>query len=264
VTKQKDSFINDILAAIKAWRIWLLLGWQDIQLRYRRSVIGPFWFTISMAVIIVSIGFVYGHLFRAKLDVYLPFLATGIITWGMISTMLNESTNAFIESETYIKQIKIPFLCFLLRVCLRNIIIFFHNILAFIPVVIFYHIPVNWYLLCLIPAFAIITLNCVFFGAVLAVIGARYRDFGQVITNLLQVAFYLTPIMWYPALMPERFRYLIDINPFAQFIDIIRYPLLGQPTSMHTWVFVLCFTFVGFLLCWYVFPKNRAKIVFNL
>src|SRR5438477_7497650 len=96
--------ISDIKDGLRGWRIWLLLSWQDIRLRYRRSSLGPFWITLSMAISIYTMGFLYGHLFKADLRNYYPFLAAGMLTWNLIYILIVDGTNAFIEAEDYLKQ----------------------------------------------------------------------------------------------------------------------------------------------------------------
>src|SRR5689334_17341702 len=73
---------RDLLSGIWDWPMWTTLGWNDIRQRYRRSVLGPFWITISMAVFITLLGVIYSHIFKIELQTYLPYLALGYIIWG--------------------------------------------------------------------------------------------------------------------------------------------------------------------------------------
>ena len=117
----------DIQSGFSEWRMCLLLAWKDIRLRYRRSHLGPFWITLSMGITIYSMGFLYGNLFGVKLSHYFPLLAAGMLTWALISTLILESTAAFVEADAYLKQMKLPFSTFVLRILARNFIIFFHQ-----------------------------------------------------------------------------------------------------------------------------------------
>ena len=76
---------RDLLAGVRAWPLWTMLGWNDIRQRYRRSVLGPFWITISMAIFIALLGVIYSHIFNIGLKTYLPYLSLGYIIWGFIS-----------------------------------------------------------------------------------------------------------------------------------------------------------------------------------
>lgn len=259
------SLVREELRAIFSHHlIWLTLGNQDIKLRYRRSSLGPFWITLSMMVTIYSMGFLYGHLFKMDLNIYFPYLASGIICWSFFSTIILESSNVFIESEGYIRNQESTISLFNMRLILRNIIIFLHNLLVFIPIIIFFHIKIGFYTLFIIPGLLIIVINAIFWGTLLGIIGTRYRDFSQIITSLIQVIFFVTPIMWMPTLLPEKYRWVIKGNPFNQFLDLIRNPLLNEPFSTLGFVEVILITLSGFILYSYFIKKYKSRIVFWL
>lgn len=256
--------LKEIQAIFKHWAIWSMLANQDIKLRYRRSTIGPFWITISMAVTIYSMGFLYSHLFRAHLATYFPFLATGVIGWAFISILLTEASNTFIESEAYIKNQESFFSLFIMRVTLRNFLIFLHNLVVFLPIAFYYQIGIGWATLALIPGLLILFINALCWGSLLAIIGARYRDFNQIITSLIQVAFFLTPIMWMPTLLPENLQWVVDYNPFNQFLNLIRLPLLNQSFTLQGLALVGGMTLLGFMLYAYFIGRHKSRIVFWL
>lgn len=256
--------IKDLLEGVKAWRIWGLLAWQDIRLRYRRSQLGPFWITLSMAVTIYSMGFLYGHLFKMNLQYYFPYLASGMLTWALISTTINDSTNAFIDASGYLKQTKLPYLLFVLRVVMRNLIIFFHNLIAVIPIIIFCKVPLGLPTFGFFLGIAIIALNGAIYGVILSMLGARYRDIAQVIVSFMQVIFFLTPIMWMAKSLPDKMQYVVKINPFAQYIDLIRSPLLGVWPSLYSYAITLILTILGFILMLFMFSRSRHRIVYWL
>lgn len=264
---KKNAYQNALLDLTKGllqWRIWFLLSWQDIRLRYRRSQIGPFWITISMGITIYTMGLLYSHLFAMKLDHYYPLLAAGMIPWALISSMMNESTQIFIEAENYLKQIKLPYTIFVVRVICRNFIIFFHNILIIIPIIIIFHVPINWHTLLIIPGLILIALVAFVYGKLLAMLGARLRDFGQVIGSLTQVIFFLTPVMWDPNILQPKYQWMVKFNPFAQFIELIRAPLLGNAPSLYAVNSTLILLAVGILITYTAFVKYRARIIYWL
>lgn len=111
----QSRILPELLAIYQQWFVWLTLASQDIKLRYRRSVLGPLWITISMAVTIYSMGFLYGKLFHVELKTYFLYLASGIIGWSYISSLLLESGQVFIESEGYIRNHESYVSMFLMR-----------------------------------------------------------------------------------------------------------------------------------------------------
>src|SRR5262245_33272407 len=73
----------DVIQGVKLWPLWGTLGWNEILQRYRRSMLGPFWLTISMAVMVVALGVVYAELFKQKIDDFVPFFCLGILLWTL-------------------------------------------------------------------------------------------------------------------------------------------------------------------------------------
>ncbi len=263
ISKQQQA-MTDVREGFAKWRIWLTLAYQDIKLRYRRSILGPFWITLSMAITVYSMGFLYAHLFHSAMQVYYPFLVSGMLAWALVSTTLTDLTDTFITTE--VKQIKLPYTLYIHRVLSRNFIIFLHNMLVMLPIFIFFHqtVKINGYTLLLIPGLAVIYGNSFIFGVILAMLGARYRDISQIIKSLIQVIFFITPIMWNPAILPAQDRYFVIANPFYSFIELIRAPLLGQAPTALNWIITLTLSFIGMLIGAQLFSRYRARIIYWL
>ena len=139
-----EHIYDEIKAMAIQWPIWLMLATQDIKLRYTRSSIGPIWATIRTAITIYTTGFLYGHLFKTNVNEYLPYIASGIIGWGFINTLIVESSSIYIESARYIKNQEVFLSVFMVRLVVRNLIVLFHNLIAFIPILLFFNVDVGW------------------------------------------------------------------------------------------------------------------------
>lgn len=252
--------LGDILDSFKSWRLWTTLGWHDIRLRYRRSMLGPLWITISMAVMIYTLGMVYSFLFKADITSYFPHLACGILIWNFFSSMTMEFVDGFVESAHLIKQIRLPFSTYILRILTRNFYIFLHNFLAVVPILIYYKAPVHP--IAAVLGLALFMMIGFVYGMALAMLGSRYRDIKQLVQSLLQVIFYLTPIMWMPTMLPERFQILIKLNPVQQMIQLIRAPLLGEFPSFYTCSYTLGLFLAGGVLLLTLLRKGRHRIAF--
>ena len=71
------------------------MGWYDVRQHYRRSVLGPFWLTLSMGIMVGALGFLYGGLFGHSMQDYLPYLALGLIFWGFMASFMTEGCTVF-------------------------------------------------------------------------------------------------------------------------------------------------------------------------
>lgn len=248
---------NDLISSLYLRDLWLYLAWQDIRLRYRRSTIGPFWITLSMGVFILVLGAVYGQLFKSDIDEYLPHLAGGFIVWHFISGLLNEYPNMFVDNARYIKDIKVNPLTILFRVVTRHIIIFAHNVLIIIGVYFYFDINPGISALLVLPGFILVAVNLTAIGVSLSLIGVRFRDVSLITQNIVQLMFFVTPILWFPRLVPAD-SWIVDLNPFAYYLDLIRSPLLGVPPMQESWL-VASSTFLLFSLIGTRLYRSRAK-----
>jgi lipopolysaccharide transport system permease protein len=269
VFQMRHSKINialtDITAAAKRYSLVGMLGWQDVRQRYRRSAIGPFWLAISMSVMIGTIGIVFGQIFKSPLQEFLPFLAVGIILWSFISTTVTEGCTSLIAAEGIIKQLPIPLFVHVMRTLWRNILILGHNIVIFPLVLLAVAKPLGVEALLSIPGFALLTLNLAWICLILSVMCARYRDLTQIIGSILQIAFYLTPIMWLPSLLPERSsNYLLDLNPFYHLMQIVRAPLLSQDVSALSWYVSAGMAVLGWSLAIMFYGHYKRRIAYWL
>ncbi|MCW5583007.1 MAG: hypothetical protein KIT56_03835 [Gammaproteobacteria bacterium] len=122
---QKKLAWQDIKSGLLNWRIWVMLAYQDIKLRYRRSVLGPFWITLSMAITVYSMGYLYSHLFHVQLAEYFPYLVAGMLSWSLISTTVTDTVETFTANDALLKQIKLPYSLYVHRVVARNLLSFF-------------------------------------------------------------------------------------------------------------------------------------------
>lgn len=223
------------------FRIGLTLGWQDVRQSYRRSALGQLWITIGMGVMIASIGVVFGMIFGQSMQTFLPYLASGIIMWGLLSGVLNEGSQAFIAAEGMIKQLPLPKLAHLVRVVWRNLLTTAHNIVIFPIVVLLVGASTSWAIL-LFPlgvALALIAISGL--ALVLAIIATRFRDIPPIVNSVVTVAFYVTPVIWQADNLGDNqlAHLLLGLNPFYHLLQISRLPLLGQMPTLENWALSL-------------------------
>ena len=245
--------------------IAVMLASHEIRSRYRRSVIGPFWLTISMGVMIACIGLVFGGIFNTPMDEYLPFLAAGIILWTFITGTINEGCTAFVSAEGMIKQLPIPLFVHVLRVVWRNVLMLAHHIVILPLVLLVMGKSVSVVALLAIPSFVLVVLCLSWLAFFFAIVCTRYRDLPQIVASVLQVGFYFTPIIWMPALLPERLgSAVLDWNPFYHVLELLRAPLLGSVPAMTSWFVVAAITILGWGLTLLLFARVKHRIAYWL
>jgi lipopolysaccharide transport system permease protein len=254
---------TDFLAGARAWRLWSKFGWHDMVARYRRSWIGPLWLILSAAIFIGALSLVYSTLFRMDLATYVPFVAVGVVIWGFISAVATESVNTFVESETYIRQVRVNLFVYVLRVIWRNVLVFAHQFAVVLVVLaLFAKLELRMLPLAALGIF-LLFLQALWITPLLGLLGTRFRDLQPIVANLLQLLFFVTPIIWAPALLGSR-RWIADLNPLDSLIAVVREPLLGNAPTATNYAIVLSMTAAGFVPTILMYGRFRSRVVYWL
>jgi len=255
--------LRDLYDGLSNWRLWSMLGWNDIHQRYRRSAFGPFWITISMAIFIVLLGFIYSKLFHQELAVFLPYIAMGLIIWGFISGTTTEACTAFVENAGIIKQIQLPYSIYAMRMIWRSFIVFLHTVVLIVPIAIFFRMDVGFSSLLAIPGMFLVVLNQIWLAVVIGILATRFRDIGQIVATAIQISMFVTPIMWPVSAIPGA-RFIADVNPFFHLIELVRAPLLGQVVEPLSWIVVLAMCVAGYGLAAIMLTRAHPRLVYWL
>jgi lipopolysaccharide transport system permease protein len=251
--------LRDFSIALRRWRLWSLLGWLDIRQRYARSALGPFWITLSMGVMVGSLGVVYGTLFGQSMAGYLPLVGTGFVIWGFISGVLNDSCGAYINNANYIRQSDAGLWNYVFQVLCRQFIMFAHNFVIVLVLLAIFGIEQPGELVWFVPGLLVLMLNLTWMGQIFALTSARYRDVPQLVAAVVQILFYITPLMWRPAMLAKH-EWLITFNPFASLVDLVRSPLLGQSPASTSWLTAVCLAVVGWPLALWMYARVSARV----
>jgi ABC-type polysaccharide/polyol phosphate export permease len=255
---------KDIVRGLSMYSVWWGLAWLEIKQRYSRSMIGPFWITISMAIMIGAMGPLYGALFGQNVPSYIQNLAVSLIMWNFISTCINEAGSVFIGAENYIKQVSLPFSVYVFKLISKNSLILSHNAVIGIVVLIILP-PQNFQNIFLFPIGLMLVIgNLCCFVLLIGIFSARFRDLPQLVTNIMQVMFFLSPILWTADMLPDNRRYLADLNPIYHLIEVVRSPLLGYSPPTLSWAICFGFLFVGGVVSFFIYARYRARIPYWL
>nr|WP_283814231.1 ABC transporter permease [Bradyrhizobium liaoningense] len=256
---------KEILAQAARPDRWGTLALMDISLRYRRTVIGPLWITLTLAATIASVGTVYAALFKQDIAVFLPSFAIGLIVWTLIATTLQEGSNIFVASGHLIKAVPAPLIVHVLQMIARNVLIFAHHLVIVVLLYVVLPWPLHWSMLLALPGFAILFLALLGGSVALGMLCARFRDIGSAIVSGLQFVFFLTPIIWTEdSARGTAFHWLTLVNPFATLLDLVRRPLLSQPTDAEQWLLGALYAIVVAVIGLGCYAKYRHRVAYWL
>jgi len=255
---------GDLVEGFRRRELWLHLGWQDIKQKYRRSVLGPFWITIATGTTAIAMGLLYSKLFNLELAEHLPYVTLGLIIWNMINAAILEGADVFIANEGLIKQLPTPLSVHVYRLVWRQMILFAHNMVIFVLIAMIFPKPWSWADLTVVPALALIMANCVWVSFCFGILATRYRDIGPLLAALVQLLFFMTPIIWNAETLQRqgagRWSKIIELNPLLHYLDIVRAPLLGAHQEPRHWVVVAVITVLGWGAAALALRSYRARV----
>jgi len=256
--------LKDYLQGFKKWDVLLYLAYADVRRRYRRTVIGPFWTTLSLAIFVTSMGTLFSFLWHTDIKTFLPFFASGFVVWTFFSTMITESCTTFIASEGYMKQVSLPYSFYAYQMICRNFMVFLHQFVVYLVIAVIFHIPVTRYTLLAVPGLLLLIMNCSWIAISLGLLCTRYRDVQQIVISLLQISMFVTPLFWPESQLGKSpiAAICINLNPLYHIVSVVRYPLLGRPASTFSWeadIFLLVFGWI-FSLFW--LSRNYKKLIY--
>jgi ABC-type polysaccharide/polyol phosphate export permease len=254
----------DIFSGLLAFDIWGRLGWRDIKRRYRRTTFGPLWTTVSLGVFVAVLGLVWSNLWHMDPKLYLPYLTSGMLSWVLFSAICTEACSAIIASQNLLKQLRISYTMLACATVWRNLIVFAHNIIIFVLICIYARVVVSWATLLVLPGLFLLSLNGLWIALFLGAVCARYRDIVQLVASLLQIALFVTPILWDPSQLTGRASMLADYNPLYHMVEIVRDPLLGRAPAPTHWIVVAIITIIGWTVTVQMLSKFRHRIVYWL
>jgi lipopolysaccharide transport system permease protein len=211
-----------------------------------------------------AIGFLYSRLFHSNIAAYLPFLSISLVLWNFINTITSEGCLCFTQSEGMIRAMRMPLSLHAARVVVRNVLVLAHNIVVIVIVFAIFRTIPSLASFSILPACALWLVDAMAISLLLGVFCARFRDIPPIVGSVVQIAFYLTPVMWSPLMLVHRGISLVLVkwNPFFALLEIMRGPLLGQQLEPTAWFVALGYSVILILLSGFVFTRARPRIAY--
>lgn len=259
----KNTFV-DIFLALKLFRVWTTLSKFDLIKKYKRSILGPWWITLTTLILILSVAFIYSGIFQMNLDQYILNLSLNFIIWVFIRDCILESCNSLVESKFFLLNEKFNIIVLSLRVIYRNILIFFHNIIIFLVIIFYFNLNFNFFYI-LISLFSLVLVPFFLLPICisLSIICTRFRDMQMIVNNLMQFLFFVSPVLFTKSALVQ-YEWLMLINPIALLLLCISEPItLGV---IHSEYFQILFFYilVAYSIFTFIYCKYKSKITYWL
>lgn len=252
----------DFIAGLQLWEMWSRLSANEVKRRYKRTMLGPMWVTVSLLVFATAMSFVWAGLWKQNVVDFLPFLLSGLIPWTMIAAMIGECTAVFLAGEGLMKSRQFPYSILIYGALARNVVIFAHNLVGYVLVAALCGVWVGWPTLLLVPGLVLVVLNCGWICMIVAVFCLRFRDFQQLVASVLQIAMFITPVFWAANQLQGKRAILVDANMLHHMIELMRHPMLGTTAKLESWVICIVSAIVGWALAYLLFALKRHRLAY--
>ena len=226
---------EDFLQSFEQWPLWKALAFNDILSRYRGSMLGPFWITVTTVSFVVGISLVYSSLMHIATEKYVPWLTCGVVIWNTMASTILESGEAFVSSSAII----------------RGVAVWFHFLFRM-------NLPMA------VVGFALVLFNISWIAFAAAILSARFRDIQQVIATLMQLIFFVSPVIWMSQDIHGIRSMILTANPFYHLLEVTRDPLLGLPTPLSSIGLLLALGAIGWTVTFLLYATVRRRIVHYL
>lgn len=237
-------------------------AWLDTVCQYRRSKIGPLWETINVLIMVLGITVVSSAVIGGNAIDMAAYVGLGIITWSFITSAITDGATTFVKNGSYITTTNFSIDLYVGRTLMKAIINFgHHSVLYFIGLLL---LPINfgWPALLAIPGIALLFINAYWVITLFAFLCARFRDIEMILRNLLQLAFFVTPVFWdFRNIRGDR-KFIVDYNILYYYIEIVRGPLLGEVPPLGHYITVLITTVVGYALAYIAYRNMRRQLAY--
>lgn len=253
------DLFSDLWRSLIERDFWLYYAWVDTLLRYRSMLLGPLWPTLSTAIFILLIGFLFGHVLDVPRSEFMKHLSVGYVLWVFILESVVQACTIFRENRPFILNGRIRYTDFILKHVTRVTIHFLHNLPVPVAIFIIFGLDVSFEG-AVTSALAVIVfaLNAIWVGAAVAIIGARWADLSEMLQSAMRFFFLASPIIWMVDEASGRGGVLgifLYLNPFFHFLEVIRGPLMGHAVNDVSWLVVGSVTVVGLMIGAFIYRR---------
>jgi len=252
---------RDFLSGLSLYYVWIYQSYHDITAKYKRTILGSFWLAGGMVVTSMSMALLFGLLFRQPLQVILPYVMSGMLCFGLIGFVFNDSPEMFMIAGSIIKNHAYPFTFYGFHATCKSFFLFLHNMVVYWVIMALFRVVIipHWSLL---PAIPIVLIFMFTVGSVSGLIASRYRDMRFMIPYIGQIMSYVVPIFWHAEQLPAQAAQYMQLNPFYDLLQIVRLPMLGQAASPAIWGLALGYTAIAVIIWFVTFAMCRRRIPF--
>ncbi len=253
--------IEDLVSGAAKWRIWSSMAMEDLKRRYHRAAFGLLWVFFSFFAFVFVKAVVFDQ-FAGDIAFSFPmYLASGFLVWQFMNGVVTDGTDVFVSAANWLKGVPIPLSTFVFQSVVRNVVTAGYACMVVVLLMVYEGQAVTWGTLLALPGIAVCVVTSVWVQLLLGTVASRFRDFKHLVQTIMRITFFLTPVLWVPGALGRLGEYTYW-NPFANFIEVIRMPLLYGSVDPFHWAYVGIFSSLVAVVSLIVFALCRHRIIY--
>lgn len=252
------SALDDLGAGLRQRRVWVALASEDIGDQHRRTTLGPLWLLINYLAFAGTFIFIFNH--GSIGDTYGAYVATGLLVWFFLMEIISGSITLFVREEGFIKGTNLPLSVYVFRDTLQSVIRNGYALAGCVALLLFGGIAITTTWLWSGAGLLLILAAAPSFIIVCAFLGVFFPDAQFIVSNLMRVGMFITPVFWAPGngggIQEAFYRY----NPFTYFLEIVRDPILTGEPNLRAFGYCLIVTAVMWVIALLFLGKFRRQV----
>ncbi|MEK6322169.1 MAG: ABC transporter permease [Acidobacteriota bacterium] len=252
------SWVPLNLRALWAYRELLyFLMWRDIKVRYKQTVLGAAWAVIQPLVTMIIFTYFFGKLAKLPTDgvPYPIFVYAALLLWTFFSNGVTSGANSLIGNSNLITKVYFPRLIIPSAAVGAGLLDFAIASVLLVGLLVYYGFSVTWAYLMILPLIVLTTMFALGVGIWFSALNVRYRDVRYALPFLIQVWFFVTPIIYPSSLVPEEWRWVLNLNPLTGLVEFFRASLFGTELPWLPIGYTAAFTVIMLVYASYTFRR---------
>lgn len=259
------SIIKEVRDVFK-WRelLWQMVG-REVKARYKQSILGYFWVILNPLAQMLVMTFAFSIILRIPTNSasnipYSIFLFTALLPWNLFANSLSSACGSLVGSASLITKVYFPRTILVISTVIAKIVDFSFALIILVIYMVVYQIPININILWVIPIFFIQQIFTLGLSLFFAASNLLYRDIQYLLSLLLTLWLYLTPVIYPADIVPSQYKFLFQLNPMAVIVNAYRQVVLGGSNPNLTSISIAFLVSIITLLLGFSYFKSREKI----
>jgi len=269
IIPKKSLFDLNLNQIWKFKDLLFLFVWRDFVSVYKQTILGPLWFFIQPILTSITFTIIFGNFAQISTDGMpkIIFYMAGITMWNYFADCLNKTSNTFVANQGLFGNVYFPRLLVPLSIIVTNLLKFGIQIVLFMGFWVYFYMTTdtlepNWYVLTFPLLVLIMAALGLGFGMVISALTTKYRDLTFLIGFGVQLLMYGSPVIYPLSTVPEKYQWIIKLNPMTSIIDTFKHAFMGTGSFdgynlLYSGIFAVCILFLGLV----VFNKVEKSFI---